>query len=444
MKKPFLLITLFLQLSAFAGTLNNNIGLTNFLFDSRHFNEVSQFKVQRYFVDNFRVTKDSALDFWTQPTYQNFKHDDVLLHAKQNGVFNIWCTQGKLPHHETQGKKNKVNPIRDADDPLLQSSWSDYGRLVKQIALRYANDSEPYLSQAKVFSGGTYQKNTPKAGLGLVDAMEDRNEWDFNNGWSGAKYIMTPEQSAVGFKVFIDSIRSVSQTMKIIMGGTINPEVSTFTRFIGKLQELYADEGKPMPTDWYLNFHWYMRNGSNNQGAGTWGISPETANAYAFGLQMDSLCKTHNLPGWFCTETGWSTYNTGTNVGLAKQNAPVLEGYDIFESQGLCMVRLALIWGATEYCRGITFWHRKDNDDVGAYAKGGVNDAKWKPKPCQTIIAEYLSAYGRHNITNYRTDGNLYAVDLTSENETVTLVWTDLNKSGEFDAKPRLGILELR
>lgn len=441
MKRIFLLLALCaIGFVAPCGTLNENIGLTNFLFDSNNFDKVSQFKLQRYFVDNFRVTKGNT-DLWTQPTWQNFKHDDVLANAKANGVTNIWCTQGTFDWYGTQGKQNKVNPLRDTDDPLNPDAWSDYGRVVKQIALRYANDTHGHLSQVRTYTSTNYQNNVPKVALGLVDAMEDRNEWDFKHGWSGAKYTLTPEQSAVGFKVFIDSIRSVSKTMKLIMGGTINPEVATFTRFIGKLQSLYAAEGKPMPTDWYLCFHWYMRNGSINQTAGTWGISPETAKAYRFGLQMDSLCRAHGLSGWYCTETGWSTYTTGTNVDLGKQNAPVMQGYDIYHSQGLCMVRLALIWGATEYCKGISFWNRKDNDDVGAYQNGGVNYSNWQPKYCQTIIAEYLSLYRHHSITNFRTNGTLYAVDLSNAGTVTTLVWTDLNKSGEYDAKPRVGVM---
>jgi len=421
-------------------TINETLGLTNFLFDSVHFPQVSQFHLQRYFVDNFRVIKDASMDFWTQPTFQNFKHDDVLANAKANGVKNIWCTQGKLPHHTTQGKANKVNPIRDSDDPLLQSSWADYGRLVKQIALRYADDSQEHLSEVQVFSGNTYQKNTPKAGLGLVDAMEDRNEWDFKMGWSGALYTMTPEQSAVGFKVFYENVRSVSATMKVIMGGTINPEVATFEKFITKLKSLFEAEGKTMPTDWHLCFHWYMRNGSNNQGAGTWGVSPETAHAYEFGLQMDGLCVKYGLLGWYCTETGWSTY-TGSNIDLGKQNAPKLEGYDIYQSQGICFVRLALTWAATEYCKGISFWNRLDNDDVGAYQHGGVNFPDWTPKKSQGIISEYLTPYRNHSVGNYRTNGTLFGVDLTDASGTVTLVWTDINKSGEYDAKPKIGTL---
>lgn len=426
---------------AFGGTLNNNIGVTNFLFDSNNNDKLSNFKLQRYFVDNFRVTKDSTLEFWTQPTMQNFKHDDVLAAAKNIGVKNIWCFQGKMPHHVVQGKANKVNPIRDSDSPQNPRAWDDFCFLVKQVAIRYADDSQAYLSQAHVHASADYQNNIPKAGLGLLYGMEYTNEPDFLMSWSGAIRTFEPEDFAVGFKGFRDSTRVVSKSMRIIMSGTIQPKVETFNRFITKLKQLYAAEGKEMPTDWYLNFHWYMRNGSNNQGAGTWGVSPETANAYKFGLQLDSICRQYSLLGWYCTETGWSTYTTGTNVSLAKQNAPVMQGYDIYHSQGLCMVRLGLIWGATEYCQGITFWNRKDNDDVGAYQNGGVNYSNWSPKYCQTIIAEYQSQYRYHDIKNCRTNGTLYAVDLIASADTTTLVWTDLNRYGEYDAKPKEGQL---
>src|SRR5690606_24210944 len=108
-------------------------------------------------------------------------------------------------------------------------------------------------------------------------------------------------------KVCYDAIRSVSSTLPIIMGGGISPIMSTFERFLVQLDKLYTAEGKATPNDFYLCFHWYMRNGSSDQSGGTSVITPEDAKAYEFGKSLDALCEQRGLLGWYCTETGWAT-----------------------------------------------------------------------------------------------------------------------------------------
>lgn len=417
-------------------TFKDSLGITSYLWyggGSTHGSiaSVDKFKLQRFFVDNFRVTQNN-LDFRTEPTWQNFKHDTYLQTLKDNGIKSIWCTQGTFDWYGTQGKPNKVPCLRPGDDPMDPASWADLGELCRQIAIRYAADTAQHIGEARVFTGTpTYLTNIPKAGLDLLEAIEIQNEWDFKHQWSGAEFTLTPEQYAVNFKVCYDAIRSVSN-IKIIMGGGISPFITTFQRFLTKLKQLYRDEGKDMPTDFYLCFHWYMRNGSADQGGGTSGITPEDANAYEFGLSMDELCREYGLPGWYCTETGWATDSS-------KQQAPALEGFTKEQAQGILMVRLALIWAACEFHKGISFWHCRDDYDLPPYAKGGINYKNWSAKPARTICEDYLGNYADHTVLSFGkiTDDTYFAV-LKNGTESVTLGWSNKVNSNGLSPKPNI------
>lgn len=401
-------------------TLSQIFGLTTYWVfggGNGHYNTsaTEKFKLHRAFVSNSAVTKDD-FQFRTEPTHQNFKYDTYLRQLKALGIFRIWCTQGAFVAQNVQGKIGKVMPVRDSDNPLNQESWKEIGELCRQIAIRYANDTAHLLPEAKVFQGEpAYLSNTPKAGLDLLDAIEIQNEWDFKQSWSGATRTITPEEYAVCFKVCYDAIRSVSKTIKIIMGGGISPFISTFERFLGKLDSLYAAEGKTTPKDFYLCFHWYMRNGSQDQGGGTAGITPEEAKAYEFGQSLDSLCDARGLLGWYCTETGWAT-------DTSKQSAPILEGFTREQSQGILMIRLALIWGACKYHKGIAFWHCRDDYDLPPYAKGGINYKNWSAKPARTICEEFLDKYGEMEIKSFINNDGTYSVILSNG---VALSWRD-------------------
>lgn len=404
--------------------IKDGLGLTTYWVyggGNGHYNTSStdKFKLHRAFVGNDVVTQGN-LDLRVEPTEQNFKYDTYLKQLVDLGIKPIWCTQGKFDFQNTVGKIGKVMPINEEDSPLDQSSWATVGELCRQVAIRYAPDTAQHLDKAKVFTGvpGVFPHlwNVPKAGLNLIDAIEIQNEWDFKQGWSGATRTITPEEYAVCFKVCYDAIRSVSPTIKIIMGGGISPIMSTFTRFLGKLDEMYAAEGKTTPKDFYLCFHWYMRNGSSDQGGGTTGITPEDAKAYEFGQSLDALCEQRGLPGWYCTETGWATDSS-------KQQSPILEGFTKEQSQGILMTRLMLIWGACKRFQGVSFWHCRDDYDLPPYAKGGVNYKNWSAKPARTICEEFIAKYGDKEVLQFKQIGDKYFAYLSGG---IILSWTNL------------------
>lgn len=402
--------------------LKDILGLTTYWVyggGNGHYNisSTDKFKFHRAFVGNYVVTQGN-LDLHVEPTWQNFKYDTYLKQLKDAGITTIWSPQGKFDFQDTIGKQGKVCPINEGDDPLKQDSWKVYGELCRQIAIRYADDTAQYLSEAKVFQGTpAYLSNTPKAGLGLLDFFTGLNEINFKHGWSGATRTMTREMAAVCFKVQYDAVRSVSKTLKLVIPSSIEPTEAWLRGFLEKFKSLYAEEGKLMPTDFYLDFHWYMRNATTDQSGGTAGETPETVGAYAHGQMMDSLCEEYGLLGWICTETGWAT-------DTSKQSAPILEGYTREESQGILMIRLALIWGACKYCKGISFWHCRDDYDLPPYAKGGINYKNWSAKPARTICENFLESFGNFDVFEYQENNGIHSVLINNGNYEY-LAWTD-------------------
>lgn len=378
-----------------------------------------KFKGHRAFVGNY-ITTQGNLDLRVEPTWQNFKYDTYLQQLKTLGITRIYSPQGKFDFQNTIGKAGKVSPINEEDDPMKQESWKVFGEYSRQIAIRYADDTSQFLSEAKVFQGSpAYLSNTPKAGLGLIDYYTGINEINFKQGWSGATRTMTREMAAVCFKVQYDAIRSVSKTLKIVIPSSIEPTEAWLRGFLVKLQSLYAEENKPMPTDFYLDFHWYIRNSSTDQSGGTAGETPETVNAYAHGQMMDSLCDEYGLSGWMCTETGWAT-------DTSKQSAPILEGFTREESQGILMLRLSLIWGASKHCKHISFWHCRDDYDLPPYAKGGVNRKDWSAKPARTICEAFLEKYGDWDVGDFGQHPYSYSVIISNDDgDDEILFWTD-------------------
>ena len=393
----------------------------------QNISSVDKFKLQRAFVSNSVTTKGNDLQRF-QPTHQNFKYDDYLALCKNAGIEMIYCTQGSFDYMETSGSSGKSMPINDGANPKDLNSWEEIAKACKQIAIRYAADSAGSLDLANVYQDSTYLSNTPKAGLDLIKAIEIQNEWNFKASWSGAFKTIEPEEYAYCFMACYLAIREVSATVPIIMGGGIGGEITDVTRFLAELKIISANLGIPMPKDFYVCFHWYMRFGTTNQTGGQYGISPEEADAYKLGKDLDDVCKAEGLLGWYCTETGWSTDNS-------KQSAPIQQGFTREESQGVLMVRLALIWSSIPSFKGVTFWHCRDDYDATPYAKGGINYKNWSAKPARTISESFLSTYGDYEVSDYKINDGIHSVKLIKD-DVITLSWTDGDVIGNVTPMP--------
>lgn len=404
---------------------------------------IGGFKVHRLFIGNDIPTRTEKgvntgnMDMRFEPTAQKYFLDSYFQTAKQSGIDIVWSTQGSFGWYNTQGKLGKVVPIKPGADLMVEKNWGDYGTLCKQVAIRYATDTQDKIHLARVYNGygnnwGGMLTNEKKAGLGTVKYIGGINEYDFLPAWSGAAYEVTPEQIAVSFKVLYDSTRSVSNEIQIIAPSSISPSIEKQIRFLVKLKQIYEAQGGNMPRDFLLDFHWYMRDGSTSQGAGTMGITPETAKAWEHAKAMDALVEEWGLLGWVCTETGWNT-STSTDPAEKKQRAPLLQGYTLEQSQGILMWRLALIFNASKHCKFVTFWHCRDNYDRGAYLKGGVNYENWQPKQSRQICYDAISRYGQYEATSFKEENGIYYASL---NNGQVLGWTNLVNSGTVTPMP--------
>jgi hypothetical protein len=421
-------------------TINDIIGINTYWIygggpDEYNIDSLKNFKFQRAFCDNFRFDVMGKLAVQRnnqsgdpQGGFSSKKTDDYLQLLDAEDVYTVWCTQGKFSDQDTIGKAGKVMPINEGDDPLDINSWARVANHCKQIALRYAWDTPNMSHATEYWQPGDYRDNEPITGLDLISAIEIQNEWNFKAAWSGATRTITPEEYAVCFKACYDAIRSVSN-IDIYMGGGIGASIDDIYRFLAKLDELYNGEA---PSDFYINFHWYMREGSTDQDGGFRGISPEKAGAYEFGLELDSICEERNLLGWLCTETGWSSDQSDE-----KQVVPQQDGYSLEASVGLLWIRLALIWGSCNYCRGIAFWHCRDEYDSHPYTYAGIHNSDWSDKLSKTIIEDFKSKYGHLNPVAYMTkDGKHYARCVDSEGTVTSFRWSDNSNLGNCTPLP--------
>ena len=416
--------------------------------------ETFGFKTQRAFADNFRFHYGNPNN--TSPsgdgrlmvdrTAQGWWTDEYLdMMKNQYGIKTIWCTAGKMGFHNTTGKRNKVNPIEDSADRMLESSWKDAAELAKQIVIRYADDTAEHLDKVNVYAIDKpgdlwYLSNEPKAGLGTLDAIEIGNEWNFPAEWSKGKATLTPEEYAVFFKTCYDAIRSVSN-IEIIMGGGLGGVDNAYDyipRFLNQLDKLYESKGEFMPTDFAICFHWYMRDGGSSQSGGIRGASPEEVNAYTIGKEMDAICQEWGLEGWYNTETGWSAAADGT-LDTSKNSAPIQEGLTQLESQAALMQRLTLIWGACDYCKGITYWHCKDYYDTGAFLNGGVRGPNGEPKPARDWSYDFINQWGDYYIKDFVDNGDeTYEVTLYNDVDQFIVGWSNGVVVGEYTPVPKM------
>jgi len=425
MKIIYLFISLILAMYSYAGTLNETLGITTYWHyggGTPHLNldAVKEFQLQRAFVDNTVVALDSIGRFKTEPTpHGNYKYDTDLRNRKALGHYNYWSTQGLMDWQEAGTYiDSKTGAVKNRSmrktciplnaDPKNPETWRDHAELCKRIA-------------------GYYY------GKGILDAIGFQNEYDFKwNVWR----TMRQKEYAVLFKECYKAVRSVNPTIDIYTGGSIYPSPDSVLVLLNAIKSEFAKTGEPMPTDFFIDVHIYMRNTSNDQTGGTMGITPEAAKVYELGLRFDKIVKDWNLKGFVFGEGGWSPYS-------GKQSAPIMQGYDSFHSQAFATLRATFIMATIPTFKGYYFWHCNEKYDASPY-NFGFNYKNWTATQARIITQEYRNLYGDLDIRNFRKKDQLYAVDLYASTDSfITLVWTDQNKFGEYDAKPRIGTIEL-
>lgn len=387
------------------------------------------FKLQRSFNAIAALTKaegttEQYLALRTEPTDQKFFFDTFLTAQKQNGIRHFFGTQGTFEWYDTVGKQGKVYPLKKGADPMNPESWKDYAQLCRQIAIRYADDTGSYLSEAKVYDGtwgnnwGGMLTNEPKAGLGLIDGIEGWNEYDFHADWMNADFTLTPEQAGVGAAEMYKAVRSVSN-IKIFLPSGIHRDLDIVERLI---VSFLAHGGGT--NNVYLDTHDYNTDGKT-------GITPYEAKTYEFQQGLEALCIKYGFKGWKIGERGWNSLNKGS-----KQDVPVLEGYTREQSVGILMIQDTLIAASFGLCEGITYWHCRQGYDAAQY-EDGVNDLNWNHKQSYVVFTEFMNKFGDESVVtgSYQTNGILFSVKLSNG---FYLIWTNRNRSGVWDAYPEV------
>lgn len=383
----------------------------------------------RGFVDNWIVVPETesnnqTFTLKTEPTEQNFKYDSYfeLQHANGNKV--IWSASGCFDWYVPylNGKSQRKTACYDPRlSPSDTSAWLDLAHLCGLIAERYKDN-------------------------GLVDYIQVLNEWDFR--W-GVPYVLKPQEYAVGFRMAYKAIRKKSATQKIMIGATLTADMATAKLLMRSIDSVFVLNNETPPRDIIYTVNNYIRAGDNNQGNGV-GATPESVDRYeVFFKPLNDFCKELGIK-YAITETGYNS-SPSTSASAMKNKAPSLEGYTLEEAQGILDMRIILQNASLSECEMVCLYHCKDGYEAEPFTYHGLNYDKdfggkpeWSAKPARTIIEKYLTDFGGLDVRNYRHRDSLYAVDLYASNEKVSsLVWTDRKRVGIYDAKPRIGTLEL-
>jgi hypothetical protein len=411
----------------------------------------------RVYMDNFEfASPGSPVHF--NPNKKNRRIDEWLDEKHRKGIKVIWSANGKLDGQNVQGTPNKVMPIDDRLDAENPDNWSDYAELCRQIAIRYSSDATGERANVFKHPSNSFFSSPDLVAADTLYAIQLGNEVNFLKEWSKASRTITPEEAAACFYAGYFAIREESQTLKIIAGSILSTSVSWLTRFLDRFNNLcLMRRGESMPKDFYLSWHWYMREGNQTQSReDDIGASPEFVKCWELLRAIDDLCVSRGILGHYCTETGWADSDDDNSI---KQAAPLQEGYTLQESVALMHIRFNLIAGTMPLYQGTCIWAPADGYDGWPYwfcglhykrtdptknpwnnphpAVGIVDD--WRPKPQKDMIVGFGQQYRGWDIVKnsfYFTENNEYYVEMDPGTGPVKLGWSDGTVSGLLDPMP--------
>lgn len=368
------------------------------------------FKLHRFFVDNFIFTDKNS--FNTEPTTSgNFYYDSYFKLCKAHGVKTWWVPAGvfswyAMPINPSTGKaysRRKSMPVPHYQDGrqvdlFSKEAWDDIALHCKRIAEHYN-------------------------GTGLLDYLELVGNEVYDFPWN-TQVTGTPEIVAEGVYWCYKAVREVNQEIGLIM-----PSGTTWN--LARLEELcfytkrkFESMGEQMPTDIEAQAHMYLRDGSQSQGGGTTGITPEDAQLHIWLKGMDALCDKYGMPGYKVGEYGYG-------VDDDKQHAPDLEGLNRHQSQGICNIRIPLILGTSKYFTGAAIYHCRHLFDQGAYDYTGMCDKEWNWTQAMTeIIIPFKEKYGTWSPVLYSFANEISTVKIQKGEEIKWLQWTNKNNIG--------------
>lgn len=395
----------------------------------------------RAFVDNLEFSEPGGPVRFS-PNVKGRKIDDWMQMVKDKGVDLMWCAQGRLKDQDVAGKANKVMPIVDGADAMDPANWADYAELCAQIVIRYWKNTSGDRANVYKDPSNSYFSSPDLVGHGSLGSIQIGNEVDFPKAWHNGTRTLTATEYAVCFKACYERIRLESEDVPIVAGSIISPNLDWMSEFLEAFGNLYEGDA---PSDFYLSWHWYMRQKNQDQDWGDdFGASPEFVDAHNFAKRIDDLVKAYGLLGHYCTETGWAD---DPDPRSKKQAVPPQEGYTLSESVAVLAIRTVLAWGSLPHFKGVTFWHCADGYDGHPYWFGGYNYKRtdpskndwniphpeagivddWLPKPQLNMLNSFIDLYGSYSVENstYLFDDPVYSCALVGGDKKYDFFWTD-------------------
>lgn len=370
------------------------------------------FKLQRFFVDNFIFTNKDSIN--TEPTTSgNLYYDTYFKLCKAHGIQTWWAPAGvfswyEMPTNPSTGKtysRRKSIPIPHYKngthgDPFKKETWDDIANHSKRIAEHYK-------------------------GTGLLDYLELVGNEVIDFPWN-TLLTGTPQIAAEGAYWCYKAVESIGTDLKLILPSGTSWNLERLRELPFYLKKKFESMGDVFPENrFYLTSHNYMNDAAQNQGgASTTGITPEDAQIHLWGKGVDSICRDYKLLGCLIGETGYGVDNDG-------QHAPDLEGLNRWQSQALCNLRTALILGAaSEYFRGVAYYHCRHLFDQGKYDYTGYSDKNWNWTEAMFITVDFKEKYGEFTPIEYSFVNQVSTVKLQKGTEVKYLQWTNKKNAG--------------
>lgn len=421
------------------------------------------FKVFRYYVDlqasggNTIAEVDRSTFPYTitdpafsPPLNASWYIDEFYTNMKAAGVSVIVCPQGAFANQILPSGTNrrKHPPIDQGDDPLDPNSYTAYGDLMEQYALRLGpTPSDPSRARVYVDPTSSFKSSVLYTGLDQVEYFQCGNEDNFP--WHGGPVVMTAEMSAAKFYACYRAVRRSCPNAKLITGSILSANFEWYEDFMPAFDAYWdADNpGVPPPRDFYISWHRYHREGNVGQtqsSVADVGEAPEPVNSYALGLGFDNIVASEGLLGHMCTETGWSDSPLS---GSIKQRAKIQEGYTLGQSAGLLIIRNHLIYASLPNYVLTNNYSHKDNGEPEPYTYVGQQYSGWHPdgnspggwslgvpptpKPQMVMVDQFLNQWGDWSVVagSYAVtpagSRDVYSVDVTDGSLTRTLKWTN-------------------
>jgi hypothetical protein len=289
-------------------------------------------------------------------------------------------------------------PVPFGADFSSPASYIAYARMMFQFSARYGSTRvDPSLLSVTTPAGHSTTE-VKKSGLGYIHYVEIENERD--KWWKGRKAYQTGREYAAYLSATYDGhlgtlgpkvgIKTADPTMKVVIGGTAQPDVDFHRGIIDWCKEFRNDS---LPFDAY-NYHFYSNDAATSQGNSdqTRGIAPELSKlgekADLFNEFTQRFGK--NKEVWI-TETGYDVDQSSEQKAIAIGNRTVLQ------TQADWLIRTALKVSEKRQDR-LFFYELYDNMPgvPGIFLSSGFAEQDLQKRPSLNYIEQIGKVLGKY------------------------------------------------